>query len=172
MLRTAVPCFATILEPFTFKSLIKTTESTSKITPLLSLWMTLFSSSSSSPVAWAQAKVSSSNTFGRLILRPTCRTQTAQHSPRHYLYCSMLAPHAVVKHLQCLDLHYPVFRFGQYRYCIPLSNPPFLVGSTSYTLGFQLLHKVHISIRFCLISILIVEICYDLAKIRLFKYFL
>src|SRR5690606_18251714 len=61
MFLTAVPCLATILEPFTFKSLINTTESpVSKITPFTSLWMIFSLSSKPSLVALAKAKVSSS----------------------------------------------------------------------------------------------------------------
>jgi len=60
ILRTTVPCLATILLPLTFKSLISTTLSPAEsIAPLLSLWMTLSPSSKWSLSAWAKANSSS-----------------------------------------------------------------------------------------------------------------
>src|SRR5690606_5357323 len=58
---TAVPCFATMLDPFTLRSLTSTTESPfSRITPLTSRWTTVSAGSSPSPVALAHTRVCSS----------------------------------------------------------------------------------------------------------------
>jgi hypothetical protein len=145
--------------------LIKTTESPNN----RCLWMTLFSSSSPSPVAWAQAKVSSSNTFGRLILWPTSRTQTAQHSPRpstHYA----LAPHVGLNISTGSSLPgFNLVNTGTASQKLS-SQSAFLVG-TSYILGFSCCTKF--TFRSASLFILFYTHCwncYDLAKIRLLHF--
>jgi hypothetical protein len=115
MLRTAVPCLATI-DPFTFRSLIKTTLDFQNYTIYICVW--LYSHLLPFPSCWASV---SSSKYIWSINFTYWRTKTTQHSPLLLLVhvvCSSTCCHLNIS--KRLDLQYLDFRFGQYKCYMPV----------------------------------------------------